>query len=243
MKSITMNGHLLTLVLIFTIFACSPPQNSEQTSQDSTAVDTVKSVPPTDELVGEPTIEEIPSSDTSMLDEKYSEYRQMIADSSEFYYEITIGTNQYEAVSDVTWYYDKSFSPRYFKETWSMEGTEGNTEYIIENDVVVCALVDESYGNGSSTTKWCRQTGGTISTWSDDVTDPVIAQVAPDFSKKSKEELDRYVGILKNLVRESVTSESDNIYIIRLENKVDVGQEVTESTELRIHKKVYNYLK
>ena len=46
--------------------------------------------------------------------------RQAMENKTDFY-EVSVSTMQYEASSDVTWYFDKGFSPLYFKDNWAME--------------------------------------------------------------------------------------------------------------------------
>ena len=122
-------------------------------------------------------------------------------------------------------------------------GHGGKHDYFIKDNKVICALVDESYGSGSSSTQWCDRTGGIKSTWKDDGTDPEKALVADDFANTCKDGLARYIEILKRLLKEGkITEEDNNVVTVRLESTVNVGFEAKQSTEVRINRALYDQL-
>lgn len=158
-------------------------------------------------------------------------------------YEVSISAMQYEASSDVTWNFDKDFSPLYFKDIWAMEGMEGTTEYFIVENNVHCKIDEDSYGTGSSTTKWCRNTGGTKTTYDDDQgreqTDALAASYEQEVAVAYAGKLSTLIQILKNATLESDDSE---IYKLKIENKPYEGDDFVETTSIRIPKALYDEL-
>ena len=227
-------------LLVVGLVACTSSGNKD-TAQDSTAVhDTVptQSLQPATDLVEEGQQEA--SEGSGMLGKRFDEVKEACRVDSINYFTVTITTSQYEASSDVTWYFDKSFSPRYFKMTWSAEGNEGSTEYFIENKTVVCALDVE----GDEEKRWCSTTGGIRTVGSEANGNNKSESLAADYNKLCNDDLKRYLGILKSILKEGeVTEKDENFYTIRTEHKMNVGVEVTESVEVRIPKKVYEALK
>lgn len=237
----------IPIVLLLIIASSCTTRQTTESMQDSVSTDTIQSKaaePLRQEESPQGALPEVVTSDTtSKLDGLYSDLYLAITDSIESFFQVPVVTSEYESRADVIWYFDKSFAPRYFKETWSMEGTEGSTEYIIENDRVVCALENESYGSGSSTTKWCTTTGGIVSTWKDGTDDPENTLAPDDFGKNSNEELSSYMSILKALLKDGeIKEDSDNVLTIRLENTINIGEEVTQYTEVRISRVLYDEL-
>lgn len=227
---------LLTPLLLLTLYACTTA-NKETTPQDTTTVnnDTLTTVSVQPE---EP--EETPS-DTSKLSERWEEVSMAAESVWNSWYRVTVVTSQYEAGSDVTWYFDAEFSPKYFKMTWSAEGNEGSTEFFIYDDEVECAQEEES----NTLTTWCTTTGGTQITWDEDTGERTNVELLPaDHGVVCNTSLKGYLDILKRLLNEGERTETDeSTYTIRIEETVNYGQEFTESTEVQIHKKLYEAIK
>ena len=229
--------RLLPLILLASVFACTSA-NQETQSQDSTAVESVDTVKTTNTAAE---TSEIPTTtetvqDTSRLTSVYDEELAIATSEQSQAYTVSVSVSQYEGSVSVTWYFDKDFTPRYFKETWSMEGREGTDELIIKDRVVVCSFSsEENYED-----KWCAQTGGIRSTWDEGETrEPLPA----DYGPISKSQLDEKLSILVRILKEgNITSETDGRYVVRTEHTIDVGQEVTESTEVDIPKVLYDEL-
>ena len=179
-------------------------------------------------------------SDTSQLEITYDETAGLVFDRNELFYTVTITTSQYEASSDVTWYFDKDISPIYFKETWAAEGNEGSTEFFIEGGDVICASSQES----TEEIKWCRSTGG-IRIF-DGGSGDLLSELTPvEYGTDCNAELTRYLGILKSILSEGdQTAEDETSYSFIIAKTSEIGgQEVHESTEITIPKKVYEKIK
>lgn len=236
---------LTCLVFFIVMIGCSSSGNQETATNDSTTLnDTLDVAAFADEEsdeVDQVNEDDEEGNDTSQLEITFDETAGLVFERQEPYYTVSITTSQYEASSDVTWYFDGDFYPIYFKETSAMEGTEGSVEYFIEDGVVVCALVEESYGDGGSTEKWCVATGGTIT--QSDSENPEIS--APDFGSTCNSNLKRYLDILKAILAEAeVESETEDSYSLAIVNTTQIGEsEVEESTRVNIPKKVYEALK
>lgn len=237
MKNLCASFFLLVLA------ACASSGGKETASQDSlTAANdtTIADIAREDETIGE--VEEESSEemrDTSQLEITFDETAGLVFDRNELFYTVTITTSQYEASSDVTWYFDKDISPIYFKETWSAEGNEGSTEFFIEGGDVICASSQES----TDEIKWCRSTGG-IRIF-DGGSGDLLKELTPaEYGTDCNTELTRYLGILKSILSEGdQTAEDETSYSFIIAKTSEIGgQEVHESTEITIPKKVYNEL-
>jgi len=235
--------NLLTLLLIWVLTACSTgskeniDQDSVTAAYDTTAVGSVN-VETNDEDAEEESSEE--PSDTSQLEITFDETAGLVFDRNELFYTVSITTSQYEGSSNVTWYFDTDISPIYFKETWSMEGNEGSTEFFISGGEVDCAYVDES----NELKKWCRTTGG-ISTSYDEGGSATKAFIPFEYGTDCNAELSRYLGILKSILDQAdQTAEDENSYSFIIAKTTEIGgQEVNESTEITIPKKVYERIR
>lgn len=179
------------------------------------------------------------TSDTSQLTARFDEVSQAKTTDSENWHNVSISTSQYEAGSDVIWYFDESVSPRYFNMTWSAEGREGSTELFIESNTVTCAQEEEN----ETLEIWCSTTGGIRTTWLEN-DDQVSKELLPaDYATTCNSELERYLNILKTFLQENeITQRDENMYTLRIEKVVNYGAEFTESVEITIPKKVYDAL-
>ena len=225
---------IFLLVLVLSIrCSTSPPKNEVSAIQEGT--DTLLKSKDTS-LV----IEYSAERDTSNLEELYETKREAILNTSDDFYEVSISNKQYEAVSDVTWYFDGDFSPRYFSMDWAAEGYEGSTELIIEDGRVVCSTSQEY----NTTSKWCSDTGGTSTTWEEDPDEPVIELLPPEYGSKLNNELDEFMDVLTRILNENeVTSENESTITITKEVEVNYGSGFTEALEVTLPRKLYDYLK
>jgi hypothetical protein len=230
------------LLLSIVMIGCSSSNNQETSSSDSTALnDTLDVHAFADEESDEIAEEEDTASDTSQLEITFDETAGMVFERQEPYYTVTIVTDQYEASSDVTWYFDDEFSPIYFKESWSAEGNEGSTEYFAPAGSVECAYSEEY----NTVDKWCKSTGGTRSTINDESGEANVELLPSDYRITVEGELSRYLDILKAILSEAeVTDEDENSYTLAITETTEIGgNEVKESTTVHIPKKVYEALK
>lgn len=218
------------------LLACSTASRESSSDTDSAAVqsDSINAT----KNEGLPM--DLPDPDTSRVGTLLEEQRQGATNDDARYYIVTVTTQQYEASSDVTWHFDKSLSPRYFSETWSMEAQEGTAELMIDGGKVVCVSKNES----NMALAWCREAGGFKTTWDQDEGNPVREPVEASYESTSNQEFEQYLGTLKKILQEgAIAEESPDSYLIRIENTVDVGQQVTESTQVDIPKVIYKQLK
>lgn len=235
--------NLLALFLATLVWACSTSGSKESVVQDSTSMNDTLDVAaiPDDEPVATEHPDSYRDSDTSQLEITFDETAGLVFERMEPYYTVTILTQQYEAGADVTWYFDEDVSPIYFKESWSAEGNEGATEFFIQNNLVMCA----SNEDGPATEKWCRNTGGTRTTWGEFSGDVTKELLPADYGANIKAELTRYMDILKRILNEAEkTEEDETTFTLRIEKTNLIGEmEVKESTEVKIPKKVFEGLK
>jgi hypothetical protein len=229
---------IITPLLTLTIVACSSSGNNEAGSQDSTSgSNTITALPEEESTLA---AQVVVTGDTSQLNARFDEISGANSTASGNYYTVSITTRQYEASSEVTWYFDDTFLPRYFSMSWAAEGNEGSTEYFIEQNEVVCALVEEY----NETSKWCNTTGGTRTIWNESTDISNTELLEADFVTTCDERLEQYMSTLTDIVNEGKIIEKDeNSYTIRIEKTAEVGIEVTESTEVKIPKKVYESIK
>ena len=237
--------NLVIFLLALMLAACSSG-NKEAGSQDSTAMNDTLDVPAMadDEsiTVQSEDITEVEMSDTSQLEITFDEAAGLVFERMEPFYTVSITTSQYEASSDVTWYFDLDFSPIYFKETWSAEGNEGSTEFFIKDDKVVCAVTQET----NDEKKWCYTTGGIRVYYEEEGSgDPLVDLLSLDYGRVCNEELERYLDILKSILNEAdQTGEDENTYTFIIAKTSEIGgNEVHESTEITIPKKLYEAIK
>lgn len=238
----TRDYYKISHLLLFLLFACTSGKNNEPTSSNSTFQDSTLVLE--NPIVSEPIAEQESS---NLSGEKINivldQCRKNINDSIDNYYTITISTSQYEASSIVTWHFDKNFSPRYFKDDWAMEGTEGSTEFFIDNNTMKCAFESESFGTGSTATSWCNETGGVRITHEDESGTDTTETLPANYNQQLEESFNRYFSVLKTLLKEGkVEDENVDPYTIKIENKPYEGDEFTEVTEISIPREVYKHL-
>jgi hypothetical protein len=228
-------------VLLALTFACTST-HQETSTQDSTAVDNTVSSISTTETTNTLNVEEETSDatesvqDSSQLITIYGEQVALATNDEAKYYIVSLTVSQYEGIVSATWHFDKTLSPRYYNESWSFEGNEGVNEMIIENEAVVCMLESDNY----SEEKWCAQTGGMKSEGEEEVT---VSSLPPDYNTTADRRFEERFNVMKNVLRGGkIISDSPDSYIVRVESTVDVGQEVTEYTEVDIPKVVYDKL-
>lgn len=126
-----------------------------------------------------------------------------------------------------------------------MEGNGGTVEYLVEDNIVVCAQV-EDYGSENDTTM-CSATSGSKSFYTEDNPEEPTAETVPsDFATQCQQELSRHLNTLKELLNEGeITTEWEDGYVVHLENVFNAGPEteVVEYTEVTIPRKVYDEFK
>lgn len=238
-----MHRFLTFLILLIIIdSACTQRQPSEKYLSESTMQDsTLASDNP---ILNEPeSTEEKSDLTTDSINSELEDCRKNINDSIGSYYTVTISTSQYEASSSVTWHFDKNVSPRYFKDDWAMEGTEGSTEFFIDNNTMKCAFESESFGTGSTATSWCKETGGLRLTHEDESGNDTTETLPAHYNHQLEESFNRYFSVLKTLLKEGkVEDETVDPYTIKIENKPYEGDEFTEITEISIPRELYKAL-
>jgi hypothetical protein len=236
--NITPMHKIIIPLLAIILAACSASGNKELGTVNPSTSDTItKALSDEAKAV---TSAEVVIGDTSNLTARFDEISEANATASEHYYTVSITTKQYEASSDVTWYFDHTFLPRYFSMSWASEGNEGSTEYFIEQNEVICARVEEY----NQTHQWCNTTGGTRTTWDESTDTGSTELLEPDFAATCDENLERYMSTLTAILNEGeITSKDENEYTIRIEKTAEVGIEVTEYTEVKIPKKLYESIK
>jgi hypothetical protein len=232
-------SRLIPITLLVLMFACTAT-NQETSSQDSTSVDNIAIVDSTSisgNEIEEPFTSNEVDQDTSRLSAVYDEQLALAINDESKHYIVSIRVSQYEGGADVTWYFDKELSPRYFKETWSMEGNEGSTEIMIDNSSATCL----SKSDNQSDENWCAKTGGIKSSSYEEREERTL--LSADYATFATKEFEDNLSTLKSILKDgTITSESPDSYIVRIEQTVDVGQEVTEYTEVDIPKVVYDEL-
>src|SRR5688572_22117456 len=117
---------LITPLVALLCAACTSQGGNETSSKDSTRIDST-SIAQTVSAEEEPAEakENYLDEDVSLLDAQYDSCKEAV-ESLEEIYRVDITTNQYEASSSVTWYFDTNFKPLYFSMEWSAEGNEGS---------------------------------------------------------------------------------------------------------------------
>ncbi len=250
---------IYALLILLLVMSCSKPSSIETTfneasSDTSLLRDTSDYLPDEIEEEYEPEEvneieEEYESEEANEISEegvesRYEKVSQKIMEGVESFYQVTITTNGYEAMSDLTWYFDKKFSVRYFKESWSMEGQDGTTEFFLVDDSVVCVFEEESGGMGTTTIRVCEEIGGKETTGNYGET-PVDESLPASYLNTKRKVIDDYLGELLSLLGgNEITETGEETYTIKIENTIDVGQEetATETTTVTIPKMLYEKL-
>lgn len=220
--------------LVFVITACSRPQTTDQVVSDSLATTNVV----TDSLGTSP------NSPTPETIVNYAELitaaRDSVENRRDDYFQVSISTQQYESASDVVWYFDKRFAPLYFKDDWSMEGTEGTSEFFIRNNVPVCVFEYQSNGSRKEETSWCKETGGERiiygSTENDDTTERLPEDYAAKIAQSFELAKTALTGLLKSAEREG---DDSDVLRLKIENQADEGAEYSETVTIEIPKALY----
>ncbi len=230
--------RLIPITLLALTFACTS-SHQETSSQDSTTVDSISTSevadPPVDEVATE-AVDPETTQDTSQLAVIYDQQLALATNEDEKYYLVTITVSQYEGRVTATWHFDKDLSPRFYTEDWSFEGNEGANEMIIENETVVCLSERDNYNQE----KWCAQTGGEKSEGEEEVT---VSPLPNDYATTAARRFEERFSVIKNVLADGkIISDNQDSYTVRVESTVDVGQEVTEYTEIDIPKVVYDKL-
>lgn len=232
-------------LLVLVLTACSSGSKDVGTN-DSTAVGDTLDVPAVaDEATlveaGKDAAGDVPA-DTSKLEITFDETAGLVFERQEPYYTVSIVTQQYEASSEVTWYFDAEVAPLYFKESWSAEGNEGATEFFMDTKSgnVACAYTEEA----DVAEKWCGATGGIRTRLDDETGESTVELIPAGYGAQVNGELTRYLDILKRILNDAEkTQEDETTYTLRIEKTTLIGEmEVQESTEVSIPKKVYEAL-
>ncbi|NJM25173.1 MAG: hypothetical protein HC859_06395 [Bacteroidia bacterium] len=215
--------------------------SSQESATDSAQSDTLVPL----ETVVTPDSEDMPEDypDEGVVAQAFDSVSQLMEAQRGNFFEVSVTTNQYEATSLVTIYYDQAASLRYFSESWSMEGTEGSSEYFVQDDQIVCARVIETIDGNDTSTSWCAATGGERTTINYDSGDPITEAVPSDFRNTCEEELDRYIRIFDDLLREGELIEDGDNYVLRVENEFEGDESIIEYTQVTLDKKLYQLLR
>lgn len=220
--------------LVFVITACSRPQTTDQVVSDSLATTNVVTDTPATS----------PDSPTPESIVNYAELiasaRDSVETNKDEYFQVSISTQQYESASDVVWYFDKQFAPLYFKENWSMEGTEGTSEYFIRNKVPVCVFEYQSNGSRKEETSWCKEAGGEKTIYGSAENEDTTERLPEDYPEKITQSLELATTALTGLVKsaERQGDESD-VLVLKIENQADEGAEYSETVTIEIPKALY----
>jgi hypothetical protein len=226
------------LLPILISIGCASSENKNTGVQDSTMVDTTGTVAEFVEEVAQE--EQLVDEDTVTLDQRFTAWKEMIDTNTVSLLEVSISTHQYEASSSVTWYFDSEINPIYFSITWSSEGNEGSTEYVVKNREVMCAWIE---GN-STEEKWCKSTGGFRKTRDENLGGEKTEQLDGAYGGAQSSSLESELEKLSAFFKEAGEVEEDGDWItFRLENVVNYGAEFTEYTEAKVHKRVFDQLK
>jgi hypothetical protein len=227
------------LSLLLTLGACAPG-NKETSLQDSTeSIDSIALVNSDEgeevDVEGDNNEVYVGIDDSVDIRVTYDGYKAKFEEASVDYQEVHIYYNQYEARSEVTWLFDETLAPRYFFESYAMEGNEGSTEYYIKNNEVICA---EEVDN-TETKKWCEGKGALLK---DDEPDGAINKepLSENFKNSCNQNLASKLNALRSILSEGEkTDEDENTYRVKIEKVVNYGEDMTESVEVVIPKKVY----
>jgi len=218
------------------ILGCAPSGNNDSETTDSLALADTMDVP---SLPDDETYNTSPAGDTSQLASYYEAKAQATADQEGNFFRVTIETSQYEATSHVTWFFDKSFSPRLFSQSWAAEGNEGSMEYFVEDGQVVCASQDDGY----ESFKWCTGTGGTRSQLSGD-NNQTTTELLPDtFGAECNESVNVFLNTLIQILKDGqVTNPGESTYSLKIERPFEEDSEFVETVEVSIEKALYEKL-
>lgn len=235
---------LIVPLFILTIFSCTAIESKSDRQQDSTALptDTTKVVQrdsganasylPADYLMA--------SDDTSSAGQLFFLLKDSIETLKDRYLEVSISSNQYEATSDVTWYFDSAMNPVYYYERWSSEGSEGMTERIIKDDQIVCVSMAEN----STSEKWCRQVGGVRVEPNESEGDDILTILDNAYGAGLYQSFKDDLGDISSFIREAeIIEDGDEWLVLRIEEVVNYGGAYTETAEMRIPREVYDVYK
>ena len=155
-------------------------------------------------------------------------------------YEISISTEIYEASTSIDWMIDDDLQVLYYKESYSIEGTEGSREYYYDSGLMSCYTESESVGDGSETIYYCRDIGGfkIVSSFdSEDSTEPFTFGGLDQKQQMIRQSLDEFVRLLKD---SEVTGKGESEYTIDIEEETEYdGIETTNKTRIVISKELY----
>jgi hypothetical protein len=227
----------LAILLMFA--TCSSTENKTSTANDSIPVgDSSKTIIETAEDMDE--VIELTGEDSMTFDQRFTAWKELIDSNTDSLLEVSITTHEYEAGSRIKWYFDQDITPVYYSMTWSAEGNEGSTEYIVKNSKVVCSWVEDNSGDE----KWCLQTGGFRTTSNDASGEETKEELSENYGEEQSRNLQSELGHLSEFFGEATEVEEDGDWItFRLENVVNYGGEFTEYMEARVHKKVFEEFK
>jgi hypothetical protein len=229
--------NICCLLIVLITIACSSPDGKSNSGQDTPMADTTRAVA----AVVEPVLEEeIADEDTSVLEERYNSYKKSVDESRDTLFEVKMSNRQYEATSEITWYFDKDINAIYFSISWSAEGNEGSTERFVKDGNLMCSNVSEN----STYETWCQSTGGIRTNVDDESGDETKTYLDNVYGNAQSIRLQEDLTALSAFLREAeLVSDEDNIVTLKIEKTVNYGEEFTESAEMKIHKKVYEALK
>lgn len=232
---------LIIPLFILTIFSCTSIENKSDGQQDSTALltDTTKVVQHDSAVKASylPADYFMASDDTSSAGRLFFLLKDSIETLKDRYLEVSISFNQYEASSEVMWYFDSAMNPVYYYERWSSEGSEGMTERIIQGNEVVCVSIMEN----STSEKWCRQVGGVRVEPNESEGDDSVTILDSAYGAGLNQSFKDDLGDISSFIREAeIAEDGDGWLVLRIEEVVNYGGEYTESAEMRIPREVYD---
>jgi hypothetical protein len=217
--------------------ACSSLENKNAIVQDPPA--TIDTIAVVSELIDEH-VPELIDEDTSALEERFKAWKDVIDSAAETLYQVTMSNHQYEATSDITWYFDAEINAVYFSINWSMEGTEGSTERIAKDGSVICSSVQEN----STYEKWCQSTGGIRTTVDENSGQETKDYLDAVYGNEQSLSLQQDIAALSAFLQEAKVVEDEGDWVtLRIEKVVNYGEDFTEYAEVRVHRKVYDELK
>ncbi|HEY0741684.1 MAG TPA: hypothetical protein VGD40_09480 [Chryseosolibacter sp.] len=232
---------LIVPLLFLALFSCTAIENKSDGQQDSTALlsDTAKVVQQDSTARASYLPEDyfMASDDTSSAGQLFSLLKDSIETLRNRYLEVNISSDQYEASSDVTWYFDSAMNPVYYYERWSSEGSEGMTERIIKENQVVCVSMAEN----STSEKWCREVGGVRVEHNESEGDDIVTILDNAYSAGLHQSFNDDLGDISSFIREAeIVEDGEEWLVLRIQEVVNYGGEHTETAEMRIPREVYD---